>query len=383
MVIAALVADPDQTTVHSLRRLLVFCRAGRPALVLDGQQRITSSTLLLAALRDAAAAAGLAAHAASIAALLDGALQPTLDDRADFHAAVTPGGVGSGGGGGGAIFCCRAYFDSQVAAVIAAAGAGAPAALGALCDAAVGRLQFLHFGVENGASLQRLYETAATRDRAMALHRLRQARDFAEEEGLDPDEALGDKAVLALWVAAHPAKAADVAGVRMSPVDLLRNFVHEHFEGEGEQRRVHETLWMPMERHCGGTVDGLEAGFGAALSLLNPGGGATASRPAAAAALPDGRVRGTTGGAKKYGRMPHPSKMIAAQAAAAAAEGDGGDSGHVAKKVAVEDLYGTFTAWWSGAATRILDPETGMRGLPEAKVRAFASAIAKSVQVTD
>lgn len=79
--LAGLVADPDPSTGHSLRRLLVFSRPGRPALVLDGQQRLTSCTLLLAALRDAAAAAGLEVPAASLASLLDGALQPTLDDR--------------------------------------------------------------------------------------------------------------------------------------------------------------------------------------------------------------------------------------------------------------------------------------------------------------
>jgi hypothetical protein len=117
---------------------------------------------------------------------------------------------------------------------------------------------------------QRLYETAATRDKAMAAFRVRQARDYADEEEIDVD-GLDDAAVLALWAAAH-GKEQDVAGVRMSPADLLRNFVHEHFEGEAEQRRVHETLWMPMERRCGGAVDGLEAGFGAALDRLTGGG---------------------------------------------------------------------------------------------------------------
>ena len=115
---------------------------------------------------------------------------------------------------------------------------------------------------------------------------------------------------------------------------------------------MHETIWMPMERQCGGTVDGLEAGFGAALIRLNGGGGAAGGGTGggaiggasgggggggasggggggklrslgAAPALPDGRMRGKTGGAAKYGRMPHPSKMLAAKKAAAEAAAGG------------------------------------------------------------
>lgn len=43
-------------------------------------------------------------------------------------------------------------------------------------------------------------------------------------------------------------------GMAMSPVDLVRNFVHEHFDGEAEQRRVYGQLWMPMERACAAAV---------------------------------------------------------------------------------------------------------------------------------
>ena len=39
-------------------------------------------------------------------------------------------------------------------------------------------------------------------------------------------------------------------GVGMAPCDLIRNYVHEHFEGEAEQRRVYEQRWLPMERGC-------------------------------------------------------------------------------------------------------------------------------------
>lgn len=36
----------------------------------------------------------------------------------------------------------------------------------------------------------------------------------------------------------------------MSPVDLVRNYVHEHFEGETAQRDAYERLWLPIERTC-------------------------------------------------------------------------------------------------------------------------------------
>ena len=67
----------------------------------------------------------------------------------DYHAAIAPGGGGGGDSGASAICCCRTYFDGRVAA--AASAVGGFDALGALCSAAMERLKFLHFGVENGA----------------------------------------------------------------------------------------------------------------------------------------------------------------------------------------------------------------------------------------
>ena len=50
-------------------------------------------------------------------------------------------------------------------------------------------------------------------------------------------------------------------GVDMSAVDLVRNFVHEHFDGETAQRDVYERLWLPIERTCS------EAAVSAGLQL--------------------------------------------------------------------------------------------------------------------
>ena len=67
--------------------------------------------------------------------------------RVGYRAAVAAGG----GGDDSAICRCRAYFNDRVAAAVGAAGV---AGLAGLCAAAAGRLQLLHFAVENGAALQ-------------------------------------------------------------------------------------------------------------------------------------------------------------------------------------------------------------------------------------
>lgn len=120
---------------HSLKRLLCLERPGG-SVVLDGQQRLTTCCVLLAALRDATASTDPTVSAA-IATLLcldqprqDGWLyvvRPTLDDCADFAEAVSmqsEGGstlVGSGEGiaatsiSGGPLVRCRSFFSARLA----------------------------------------------------------------------------------------------------------------------------------------------------------------------------------------------------------------------------------------------------------------------------
>lgn len=63
-------------------------------------------------------------------------------------------------------------------------------------------------------------------------------------------------------------------GMDMSPIDLIRNYVLEHFVTEDEQRRVYAELWLPMERRCStahsalSTAEACEAVFSAALAIL-------------------------------------------------------------------------------------------------------------------
>lgn len=47
-------------------------------------------------------------------------------------------------------------------------------------------------------------------------------------------------------------------GVEMSPVDLIRNFVIEHFKEEATMRKVHAEYWSPLEKKAGGKAEELE-----------------------------------------------------------------------------------------------------------------------------
>ena len=51
----------------------------------------------------------------------------------------------------------------------------------------------------------------------------------------------------------------------MTPVDLLRNFIVEHFQGEAKQIAVHGAYWTPLERT--GAAAALELGFQRFLEL--------------------------------------------------------------------------------------------------------------------
>merc|ERR1711933_30906 len=50
-------------------------------------------------------------------------------------------------------------------------------------------------------------------------------------------------------------------GVEMSPVDLIRNFMIEHFKDEPSMRRAHAEYWSPIEAKAGGKAEGLEQLF--------------------------------------------------------------------------------------------------------------------------
>jgi len=55
-------------------------------------------------------------------------------------------------------------------------------------------------------------------------------------------------------------------GVPMSPVDLIRNFVFDHYQDEATMRQVYAEYWSPLEARCGGSTQLIEHSFKAFLT---------------------------------------------------------------------------------------------------------------------
>lgn len=151
---------------HSLKRLLCLERPGG-SVVLDGQQRLTTACVLLAALRDATSSIDPPLSDA-IAALLclrqprqDGwpyVVRPTLDDCADFAEAIgarhsgspqlADASLGPGSGDGssrGPLVCCRDFFSAQLAAAVGESDCDSTINLHKICAAVTHGLHVLHF----------------------------------------------------------------------------------------------------------------------------------------------------------------------------------------------------------------------------------------------
>ena len=245
----------DQGATHSLKKLLCLKRPGK-LVCLDGQQRLTTCCVLLAALRDHATTA-VPALSRRITALLSPPgggvmLRPTLDDRADFgralaqaSAAAPVGAVGEGG----PLLRCRVFFSACLGQLPTSE---ATAAVG---EAVLRGLHMLLFPVAGSVQMQAIYEGHAAKAEARAGEELWAAREHVRDE-YEVEEKRGfsrltDEQILEIY-RKHRVGPHGIAehGMAMSPVDLIRNFVHDHFEGEVEQRRVHAEVWMPMERAC-------------------------------------------------------------------------------------------------------------------------------------
>ena len=261
-------AEQGEGAQHSLKRLLCLERDGVGSLVLDGQQRMTTCCILLASLRDAATQAGLADLAAQIASLLGldvprpdwvHVLSPTLDDRADFASALAPQlpPPTVAPDGAGPLVRCRAFFSAAIYRSDAGRG---ETDLRALTAAVTQGLHVLHFPISGAVQMQAVFEAAAKKSAAQASHGLWRARAYVEDEmdenGEEGYDELSDEEVLTRFKAHGAAsgktqmRGVQEEGVGMTSCDLIRNFVHEHFEGEEEQRRIYEQHWMPMERGC-------------------------------------------------------------------------------------------------------------------------------------
>ena len=274
-------AAQGEDAQHSLKRLLCLVRPDG-SVVLDGQQRLTTVCVLLAALRDATAAVADSIEAlrqlsATITSLLtlqpprkDGwshVVSPTLDDRDDFVQSVSVqplpgtappqhqvgddgGGHGEGGSSSGPLVCCRAFFSARLAAI----ATEAPLELHKIYTAVTLGLHVLHFPLAGAVQVQSVYELAAQKAEAGKAHFLWTARSHVEDEMEENEEEgfdeLSNEEILERYKQYREREGGvtQITGVReegveMSSVDLVRNFVHEHFEGEAAQRDVYERLW--------------------------------------------------------------------------------------------------------------------------------------------
>lgn len=248
-------ADAD-TNNHSIGRLMLLERSEGTRLVLDGQQRLTTLTLLISSLRDRAAALGESKAAEELDRFCSGRLVPTLDDRPDFELCLSqPRPEGDH-----ALPVVKRVF-ADLAAQLDVRG------VEDMSKAVRRRLSVIAFVLDDERSVQRVYENLAKRvvsleeARRMGVDLSTCTECFLEEKQTcsthwGPDgqrlcrahaEAVGLDACETM-----------TPGIEMSPVDLIRNFVMEHFAEESQMRRAHAECWSPLETKAGGTAEGLE-----------------------------------------------------------------------------------------------------------------------------
>mmetsp|Transcript_21510 Transcript_21510/g.55005 ORF Transcript_21510/g.55005 Transcript_21510/m.55005 type:complete len:471 (-) Transcript_21510:160-1572(-) len=220
----------ENTNNHSFGRLLLFVRPDKSRLVLDGQQRLTTMSLFISAMVNRLQALDEDALVRPVAAHIFGPgklprLIPTLDDREDFAVALTdPSPVGSG-----ILLQCKRFFTKRLA------DADADRVM-ELAGALTNRVSALAFVVPNEESIQPLFENLAKRSFRIA----QQMAEF-KRQGI-------------------PTLLPPPPGVGMAYVDLIRNFVFEHFATEDEMRNEHTQWWSPMETAFPGNPE-LEAAF--------------------------------------------------------------------------------------------------------------------------
>lgn len=246
-----------QTTASSggtlfIGRLLTFVGPNDPrVLICDGQQRLITISLYLAAIRDVALSAqvDLPDLAAKIDALLflDGgartkpALVPTHDDRAPFIAALaaappkesSPREPASQavapGAGNDSLGAAKRYLVERTRASLerhhAPPAPGAPtdeaaacrdawrARLSRLAETLFSKVELVVFRLDEGEEVHRVFEAHAGREKALKT----------------------------VWNFTMP-------GMQVSACDLIRNLVMSYVRNEEEQARLHSAYWLEMER---------------------------------------------------------------------------------------------------------------------------------------
>jgi len=205
-------AGAAEAANHSLGRVLMRQREDGSRLILDGQQRMTTISLLLSALHDRAASLGEVNEFQAF--LSEATLIPTLDDRADFQC------------------CLREVF---------------PKGNGPLLEA---KRLFSTFCQELDAKeCSKLISTLLLSFSVMVFV-------------LQTDQRLQ---IIYHMMSEGWGTQGSTPGIEMSPIDFIRNFVLENFGDEQIMRRMHSMYWSPLETRLG-PASSMEEFFKAFLS---------------------------------------------------------------------------------------------------------------------
>lgn len=250
------VRDNPERNAHSLGRIMLFQHSDGTRLVLDGQQRLTTSVLLLTVLRHRLEMLG---HSASdLAALANDRFLPTMDDREDFRKCL----VDSNASGESCMLQAVRVFRELASTLDAEACRDT-------ANAVLHRLTALAFVVDTPEALQSVFEGMARKSQLMQQLKGTEldlnscAQCFASGEGghvvasthLGPN---GDR-MCAACAAKTPGAQPMTPGMPMVPLDLIRNFVVDHFATEPRMVEMHALHWRPLEAMYQHDVASLEA----------------------------------------------------------------------------------------------------------------------------
>lgn len=217
---------------HSLGRVVVSstgCRDSKSLQIIDGQQRLITVCIFLAAIRDfAAEQPSGSTYATRIDHILfprgvTGACRviPTYFDRRSFNQAVKADASPMPRDDGDHISCCRAFFDGNLAGVISRLQRTSTVeACSALTTALLDGCSILLFNIIE-TDLPAVYERLAVREDMLA-----------------------------------PLLARVSSGVPLDQSDLARNYVLSFFPDEERRAKAFKELWLPIEIQCSIDADG-------------------------------------------------------------------------------------------------------------------------------